>query len=80
MRTKLSTKGQLIIPQEIRRRLGWHAGTEVEVEEREGGVLLRLPVEVPRTELGDLVGCARYEGPRRTLEEMDEAIALGARE
>jgi AbrB family looped-hinge helix DNA binding protein len=80
VRTKLSTKGQLIIPQEIRRRLGWRAGTELDVEEREGGVIVRLPIELPTTSLTELIGCAGYQGPRRSLEDMDEAIARGARE
>lgn len=80
VRTKLSTKGQLIIPQEIRTRLGWRAGTELEVEEREGGVILRLPIELPTTSLAELIGCSGYQGPRRSIEEMDEAIARGARE
>ena len=80
MRTKLSTKGQLIIPRDLRQRLGWHPGTELEVEERDGGVVLRLPIDLPETSLDDLVGCAGYKGPRRTLEEMEEAIARGVRE
>lgn len=82
MVTKLSTKGQLIIPKEIRDRHGWSPGTEIEIEDRSDAVVLR-PVEdltYPETTFDDLVGCSGYRGPRRSLEEMEEGIARGARE
>lgn len=33
-RTRLSSKGQLIIPKPVRDRHGWKVGTEIEVEDR----------------------------------------------
>jgi hypothetical protein len=36
--------------------------------------------DLPEIRLEDLVGCAGYHGPRRSLEEMEAAIAQGARE
>ena len=33
MTTRLSTKGQLIIPKEIRERHGWGPGSELEIED-----------------------------------------------
>jgi AbrB family looped-hinge helix DNA binding protein len=57
MKTTLSTKGQLIIPKELRERLGWREGTELEVEEHGGGVILRPPAVLPRTTLDQLIGC-----------------------
>jgi AbrB family looped-hinge helix DNA binding protein len=79
MGTKLSTKGQLIIPLEVRRRHRWRAGTELLVEDHGTHVVLRAAPEIPRTRVRDLIGCTGYEGPRRSLEEMEEAIARGAR-
>lgn len=79
MRTRLSTKGQLIIPKEIRERHGWQPGTELEVEDRGDRVVVSLPLEVPATSFDELVGCTGYRGPRRSLEEMEAAIAEGAR-
>ncbi|MBI3392280.1 MAG: hypothetical protein HY039_03730 [Nitrospirae bacterium] len=32
------------------------------------------------TWLKDVIGCAGYKGPRRSLKEMEAAIARGARE
>jgi AbrB family looped-hinge helix DNA binding protein len=78
--TRLSTKGQLIIPQEIRKRHGWTAGTELLVEDHGDSVILRRAEDLPTTTLDDLVGCAGYKGPALSLEEMDAGIARGARE
>jgi AbrB family looped-hinge helix DNA binding protein len=80
MKTTLSTKGQVILPKALRERLGWREGTVLEVEEQGGGLILRLPVVWPRTTLDQLVGCAQYRGPRRSLEDMAAAIERGARE
>ncbi len=80
MLTRLSTKGQLIIPKEIRERHGWRPGSEIEVEDRHDAVVLRPARAAPRATLEDLVGCTGYDGPRRSLAEMEEAIARGARE
>lgn len=78
MTTRLSTKGQLIIPRAIRARQGWRAGTRVVIEDRGDHVVLRALAEPPRTRLEDLVGCTGYRGRRRSLAEMDAAIARGA--
>jgi len=36
--------------------------------------------DVPETRLEDLIGCTGYQGPAKTLEEMEAGIALGARQ
>lgn len=78
--TRLSTKGQLIIPKEIRERHGWVPGAELEVEDRGDHVELRLAEEdFPETSLEDLIGCTGYQGPAYSVEEMNAAIAEAAR-
>ena len=78
--TKLSTKGQITIPKEIRSAHGWSKGLEFTVQETENGLLLTpLPLFVETT-LADVPGCTGYQGPPKSLEEMEEAIARGARE
>lgn len=74
----LSTKGQIVIPREVREAHRLVAGMRFEVETRGGCIVLRPIHEVPRTALEDLVGCTGYRGPRKTLEEMEEGIAEGA--
>ena len=76
--TRLSTKGQLIIPRAIRVRRGWRAGAELVIEERGDDVILRLAAEPAETRIEDLVGCTGYRGRRRSLREMKEGIAKGA--
>ena len=78
--TRLSTKGQLIIPKEIRERHGWTPGVELIVEDRGDAVILRRAEDIPETSLEDLVGCAGYRGSTRSLEDMEAGIAEGARE
>jgi AbrB family looped-hinge helix DNA binding protein len=41
MATILSTKGQIVIPNEIRERQGLHPGDELEIEERADGMVIR---------------------------------------
>ena len=79
MRTRLSTKGQLIIPKAIRERHDWSPGVELDLEDRGDSVVLRLAKPGPETTFKDLVGCTGYRGPARSLEEMEAAIARGAR-
>jgi AbrB family looped-hinge helix DNA binding protein len=41
MTITLSTKGQIVIPSEIRERKGLRAGDELEIEENAGSILIR---------------------------------------
>lgn len=74
--TRLSSKGQVILPKSIRDARGWRPGLEFLVEEREDDILLRPMAEVPATSVSDLLGCLGYRGPRRSIEEMDASVAL----
>ena len=72
--TKLSSKGQIVIPKDVREAHGWNEGDEFAVEETRDGVVLRLVRRVPRTQLDEVVGCAGYEGPAKSLEDMEAGI------
>lgn len=82
--TRLSSKGQIIIPKAIRALHGWANGQEFIVEETEQGLLLRpyKPLTLPKTSLSQVAGCLKqhYHGKAKTLAEMDEAIAQGIQE
>lgn len=78
--TRLSSKGQIIIPKTIRAAHRWEAGVQFLVEDTDAGVLLRPVSPFPLTRIEEVVGCTGYRGPARTLEEMEAAIAEGARE
>jgi len=46
--TRLSTKGQVILPKTIRTARAWGPGTEFTVEETQEGILLRPARRLPR--------------------------------
>jgi AbrB family looped-hinge helix DNA binding protein len=72
--TRLSSKGQIILPKAVRDLHNWGPGTDFTVEDTGDAVVLR-PVKKGRvTRLEDIVGALRVEGPARTIEEMDAAI------
>jgi AbrB family looped-hinge helix DNA binding protein len=73
--TKLSTKGQLILPKPIRDKHRWEPGTEFIVEETPQGILLRRARPFPATRLEDVSGCLKYHGKAKTIQEMDRGIA-----
>jgi AbrB family looped-hinge helix DNA binding protein len=79
--TRLSSKGQVIIPQGIRRTRQWESGQQFIVEETDNGILLRpvKPVLFPKTTLQQAAGCLQsaYVGKPKTLEEMEAAIRQG---
>lgn len=72
--TTVSTKGQVILPQAIRRKRNWNAGTKLIVEDTPDGVLLKAAPLFAPTRPEDVFGCLKYDGPAKTIEEMDAAI------
>jgi AbrB family looped-hinge helix DNA binding protein len=77
--TRLSSKGQVILPKALRDALHWAAGTEFSVEAVGDGVLLRPLKSVAHSRLEDVAGCLRVTGPARTIAEMDAAIVTELR-
>ncbi|NJD06094.1 MAG: AbrB/MazE/SpoVT family DNA-binding domain-containing protein [Methylococcaceae bacterium] len=75
--TRLSSKGQVILPKSLRDAHHWLPGTEFEVEDRPDGVLLRPKKAFSSTQLSELIGCSGYSGPAKSLEDMEAAIAQG---
>ena len=74
--TRLSTKGQVILPQAIRVARAWVPGTEFIVEETPDGVLLRPAARFPESRLEDVAGCLR---PERTVKSSALTRAAVAR-
>ena len=79
MRARVSSKGQLVLPKEIRESRGLGPGSEVDIEEVPGGVLLKLVRGPTRVSPEDLLGCTGYRGRKKTQKDMEEAIREGAR-
>ena len=72
--SRLSTKGQIVLPKSIRTARAWGPGTEFTVEETSDGVLLRPSARFPAVELEEVVACLKYNGKARTLEQMKVAV------
>jgi AbrB family looped-hinge helix DNA binding protein len=79
LNTTVSSKGQVVIPKEVREGRGWKAGTVLVIEEHADGILLRAVPAFPATTVDELLGCLPYTGKAKSLEEMDAGIAKGAR-
>ena len=67
--TKLSSKGQVVIPEEIRNRLGLEAGAQFVVV-GEGDVVVLKALEAPRME--------EFEGLLAKARESAEAVGLSS--
>lgn len=77
--TKLSSKGQVIIPKHIRESHHWDTGLELRVIEFEGGILLKPKAPFEKTRISDVAGCLQYTGPRKSDEDIQEAMKQAAR-
>ncbi|MBY9063698.1 AbrB/MazE/SpoVT family DNA-binding domain-containing protein [Sphingomonas yunnanensis] len=77
--TRLSDKGQVVVPKAIRDLKGWAPGLDLEVVDAGDGVLLRPRRTHKSLSVAEAVERMRaiytHKGPPVTLEEMDEAIA-----
>jgi AbrB family looped-hinge helix DNA binding protein len=77
--TRLSEKGQIVIPKRVRTAHGWEPGLEFVVEETDDGVKLKPIKPFKTTKIDDVLGCLKYKGPRKSLKDMETAIAKGAK-
>ena len=74
-KTRLSSKGQIVIPKPLRDALHWDAGAELSVEPSGDAIILRLAPRTwrlpTRAELDRVAGCLKYDGPALSIEDMD---------
>lgn len=73
--TRLSSKGQIVLPHSIRAARNWVPGTEFAVEESREGIFLRPASLRPHTRLEDVAGSLP---PRRAVATLDSAAAIEA--
>ena len=71
----ITSKGQTTLPKPVREALGVRPGDRVRY------IIIDDEVRIiPMRPLARLFGALKYEGPPKTLEEMEDAIAEGASE
>lgn len=78
-KTKLSSKGQVIIPKAIRAAQHWEIGQELVVVNQGDGVLLKPKTPFEPTTLKQVAGCLPIEGNAKSVAEMNEAITKSIR-
>jgi len=74
--TRMSSKGQVVIPEEIRYRLGLKAGTQFVVVGNRDAVILKAISAPSVKEFNDLIGQARQRARRAGLRKSDVKAAV----
>ncbi len=77
--TRLSSKGQVILPKFVRDSHHWLPGTEFTIVDTPEGVLLQPTKSFQPTRLEEVIGCTGYQGPAKTLQDMEDAIEKGVK-
>lgn len=74
--TKVSDKGQVVVPKAVRDRLGWIPGTDLEVVETDDAVTFRRRSQrrslTPDEAVAVFRSLYQHEGPPVSLEQMRE--------
>jgi AbrB family looped-hinge helix DNA binding protein len=74
---RLTSKGQVTIPKEVREALHVHAGDRVQFLIRDDGV---VEIRSHTVDLEDLYGILEHQGKAVTVEAMNEAIGSAVAE
>ncbi len=78
--TKLSTKGQIIIPKSIRIAHRWKAGQELAVFDSEDGVFLKAKKPFKETTVNEVAGSLAYKAKPKSLKDMEAGIRKATRD
>ena len=76
----LSSKGQVVIPKEIREELRWEAGTELTLVSNASGVTIKAMPKKTGRNLADLIGMLKHDGPPLATEELCRPVELSDEE
>lgn len=74
----VSSKGQIVLPAALRRRLGMGPGARIEVQEEPDGLKLRVVRPVATPDISTLAGMVKApsRGAPRRLEDFDPSALL----
>ncbi len=78
--TRLSSKGQVIIPKPLRASHHWEAGQELVAIDVGDGILLKRKMPFNETNIEDVAFCLKFKGKEKTLDDMAAAISKGIRD
>ena len=74
--TKMSSKGQVVIPDEIRKRLGLKAGSQFVVVGEKDTVILKSISTPSMEEFDDLIAQARKQARKAGIKRSDVTAAI----
>jgi len=77
--TRLSSKGQIIVPKAFRDALQWAPGLELIAQEQGDGVLLRPKAPFDPTTLSDVAGRLKTRGKPKTDAAITSAFKAAAK-
>ncbi|MCW2750410.1 MAG: AbrB family transcriptional regulator, partial [Aeromicrobium sp.] len=72
--SRVTSKGRITIPIEMRRTLNLTAGSRVEFVELPDGTYELIPA---RRSVLELKGIVKFSGPPMSIEELDDAVGAG---
>ncbi len=78
--TRLSSKGQVIIPKPVRTAHHWQPGQELIVIDTGDGVLLKPKQPFQESRIEEVASCLNYTGTAKSQQDMERAIKQGAKE
>ncbi|HEB63329.1 MAG TPA: AbrB/MazE/SpoVT family DNA-binding domain-containing protein [Gammaproteobacteria bacterium] len=78
--TRLSSKGQVIIPKPLRTAHHWETGQELVAVDMGDGILLKPKTPFEETALSDVASCLNYAGKPKTVDDMNAAIKQGIKD
>ncbi|MCK9991225.1 MAG: hypothetical protein RugAbin2_02239 [Rugosibacter sp.] len=74
----LSSKGQVVIPKEIRDELHWRAGTQITLVSSASGVMLKTVPQKTGRKFEDLIGMLKHQGPPLSTEALCAPVDYSA--
>ncbi|MDP2827252.1 MAG: AbrB/MazE/SpoVT family DNA-binding domain-containing protein [Sulfuricellaceae bacterium] len=74
----LSSKGQVVIPKEIRDELHWDAGTQITLVSSASGVMLKAVSKKTGRKFEDLIGMLKHDGQPLSTEELCKPVDYSA--
>lgn len=78
--TRLSSRGQVVLPKRVRDENRWDPGQEFEIVQTEEGVLLRPRSPFPETTFETVRGRTGYDGPSVPTDQLTGTTALRKKE
>ncbi len=77
--TKISSKGQVVIPKSLRVAHHWEAGQELVVVDVGDGILFKSKSPFNETKISEVASSLKFAGKTRSLDDMDFAIGKGVK-